>query len=103
MTETLTDLTIAEIGTRLANREVSPVELTQAYLTRIEQVDDRVHAYVQVTADRARADARAAEAELRRGEVRGPLHGVPIALKDLFDTAGIATTGCSRAFLDRVP
>lgn len=103
MTESLTDLTIAQLGSGLASREVSPVELTEAYLTRIEETNDRLHAYVLVAAERARADARAAESELARGQQRGPLHGVPIALKDLFDTAGIATTGCSRAFLERVP
>ncbi len=103
MSTHLTELTIAELGPLLARRELSPVELTDAYLDRIERVDDALHAYVLVTADRARADARAAEAELLRGSVRGPLHGVPIALKDLYDTEGIATTGCSRAYLDRVP
>src|SRR4051812_30983918 len=103
MSPDLTDLTIAELGPKLAARELSPVEVTEAYLSRIEQVDGRINAYVAVTADRARADARAAEAELLARRVRGPLHGVPIALKDLYNTAGIATTGCSRAYLDHVP
>ncbi len=103
MSVDLTDFTIAELGPKLASRELSPVEVTDAYLRRIDQIDGRVHAYVHVSADRARADARRAEAEIASGELRGPLHGVPIALKDLFDTAGIPTTGCSRAFLDRVP
>jgi aspartyl-tRNA(Asn)/glutamyl-tRNA(Gln) amidotransferase subunit A len=103
MTVALTDLSIAELAPRLASRELSPVEVTEAYLDRIARVDPDVHAYVLVTADRARADAEAAEREIRGGTVRGPLHGVPVALKDLFDTAGIATTGCSRAYLDRVP
>src|SRR6187401_1377581 len=100
MTDALTDLTIAELASRLAKCEISPVELTDAYLDRIEAFNGRLHAYVLVAAESARADARAAESELRRGERRGPLHGVPIALKDLFDTAGLATTGCSRAYLD---
>lgn len=99
----LTDLTIAELATRLAARELSPVEVTEAYLARIEEFNGAVHAYVLVTAERARADARAAEAEIGRGELRGPLHGIPVALKDLYNTAGIATTGCSRAYLENVP
>ena len=99
----LTDLTIAELATGFAARELSPIEVTEAYLSRIEEFDGAVHAYVLVTAERARADARTAEAELQRGEVRGPLHGVPLALKDLYNTAGIATTGCSRAYLENVP
>jgi aspartyl-tRNA(Asn)/glutamyl-tRNA(Gln) amidotransferase subunit A len=103
VTVALTDLTIAELGPKLASRELSPVEVTDAFLRRIEQYDGQIHAYVRVTVDRARADARLAEAEIARGNLRGPLHGVPVALKDLFDTAGIPTTGCSRAFLDRVP
>ena len=103
MSVDLTELTIAELGPKLAARELSPVELTEAYLARIGALNGRVHAYVTVTADRARSDAKTAEAELRAGLVRGPLHGIPIALKDLYNTAGITTTGCSRAYLDHVP
>lgn len=103
MSTPLTDLTITELGPLLAERAVSPIELTEAYLARIAQHDGPLHAYVLVTADRARADAQAADSAFARGVARGPLHGVPIALKDLYDTAGIATTGCSRAFVDRVP
>jgi aspartyl-tRNA(Asn)/glutamyl-tRNA(Gln) amidotransferase subunit A len=99
----LTALTIAELGPKLAAREISAVEVTDAYLDRIGQLDPEIHAYVLVTAARARADAQAADAELKAGTVRGPLHGVPIALKDLYDTAGITTTGNSRAYLDNVP
>jgi aspartyl-tRNA(Asn)/glutamyl-tRNA(Gln) amidotransferase subunit A len=99
----LHSLTLTEISDGLAARSISPVELTDAYLDRIATLDDRLHAFVCVTADAARAEARDAEAALARGQSRGPLHGVPLALKDLFDTAGVATTGCSRAFLDRVP
>ena len=99
----LTDLTLAELSTKLASREVSPVEVTEAYLSRIEEFNGAVHAYVLVTTERARSDARTAETEIGRGELRGPLHGIPIALKDLYNTAGIATTGCSRAYLENVP
>jgi len=99
----LTELTIAELAPKLAARELSPVELTEAYLDRIGRLNEQVCAYVTVTAERARADARAAERELRAGQMRGPLHGIPIGLKDLYHTAGILTTGCSRAYLDHVP
>ena len=90
-------------GAGIAAGSISPVEITDAYLARIEALDERLHAFVFVTAEQARAEARHAETELRQGNSHGPLHGVPLALKDLFDTAGVATTGCSRAFLDRVP
>ncbi|MDP8923096.1 MAG: amidase [Chloroflexota bacterium] len=96
-------LPIAELARRLASRELSPVELTEAYLRRVEALDPVVHAYITITADRALADARRAEQEIGRGDVRGPLHGIPIALKDLYDTAGIRTTAHSRVYLERVP
>jgi aspartyl-tRNA(Asn)/glutamyl-tRNA(Gln) amidotransferase subunit A len=99
----LTDLTISALAPKLAAGEVSPVEVTDAYLDRIGRLNEQVCAYVTVTAERARADAKAAEAELQAGRARGPLHGVPIALKDLYNTAGILTTGHSRAYLDNLP
>jgi aspartyl-tRNA(Asn)/glutamyl-tRNA(Gln) amidotransferase subunit A len=99
----LHDLTLTEVSAGIAAGTFSPVEITDAYLARIDALNERLHAYVYVTADQARADARRAESERREGRSRGPLHGVPLALKDLFDTAGVATTGCSRAFIDRVP
>ena len=94
---------ISELADRLAGRELSPVELTEAYLRRVEALDSKVQAFLTLTPDRALDDARRAEAEIGRGEVRGPLHGIPIALKDLYDTAGIRTTAHSRVYLDRVP
>ncbi|MCA0143863.1 amidase [Blastococcus sp. LR1] len=94
---------MAEAGERLAAGELSPVELTEVYLAAIAERDDDVNAYLTVTADRARADAVRAEQELRAGERRGPLHGVPVALKDLVETAGIRTTGGSRILADNVP
>ena len=103
-------LSIAELGRRLAARELSPVELTEAYLRRIEALDSKVHAFITLTPERALDDARRAEQMLGRGgassslsQVSGPLHGIPIALKDLYDTAGIRTTAHSRVYLDRVP
>src|SRR5690349_8321302 len=88
----LTRLSIAEASRRIAARELSPVELTRAYLGRIETLDRRVNSYITVTADRAFEQARALEAEIMRSGPRSPLHGIPIALKDNIDTAGILTT-----------
>jgi aspartyl-tRNA(Asn)/glutamyl-tRNA(Gln) amidotransferase subunit A len=102
-TEELCYLPISALAGEIEARRVSPVEVTEAYLERIERLDGRIHAYITVTAERAREEARAAEAEIGRGRYRGPLHGVPIGLKDLFDTAGVRTTGHSALFAERVP
>lgn len=74
---------ISELSARFASRELSPVEATRALLDRIEALDPRLHAYAAVRGDGALADAQRAEAEIARGEIRGPLHGVPLAVKDL--------------------
>jgi aspartyl-tRNA(Asn)/glutamyl-tRNA(Gln) amidotransferase subunit A len=99
----LTRLSIGDAGRRIAARELSPVELTRAYLERIESVGPRINAYITVIADRALEQARALEAEIARGQNRGPLHGIPIGLKDNIDTAGILTTAASAVYADRVP
>jgi aspartyl-tRNA(Asn)/glutamyl-tRNA(Gln) amidotransferase subunit A len=99
----LTRLSLAEASELLRAGKVSPVELTQACLRRIEELNPKLNAFITVTADAALAQAREAEAELRQGRWKGPLHGVPIALKDLADTAGVRTTGGSGVFKDRVP
>jgi aspartyl-tRNA(Asn)/glutamyl-tRNA(Gln) amidotransferase subunit A len=96
-------LTVARAATLIHDRDVSPVELTQAYLERIEQLNPRLNAYITVTAERAMDDARRADEEIAAGQYRGPLHGVPVALKDIVDTAGIRTTGGAKIFADRVP
>jgi aspartyl-tRNA(Asn)/glutamyl-tRNA(Gln) amidotransferase subunit A len=82
---------------------VSSVELTQACLSRIEQYQKILNAFITVTPEKALAQARAVDAELQNGKWRGPLHGVPIALKDNIDTAGILTTAASALFADRIP
>jgi aspartyl-tRNA(Asn)/glutamyl-tRNA(Gln) amidotransferase subunit A len=97
------DLSITDASGRIAQRELSPVELTQSVLRRIDEVEDRVNAFVAVTRDAALAEAEAAEAEIARGELRGPLHGIPIGVKDLFATAGVATTASSRLLEGNVP
>src|SRR5262245_58906297 len=73
-------------------RELSPVDYAEAQLARIAALDPTYHAFIAVTADIARAEAKAAEAEIAQGRWRGPLHGVPYALKDIFDVAGLPTT-----------
>ena len=87
----------------IQTRQISPVELTDAYLDRIQRLDPRLRTYLTVTADRARGDARQAEHDIGAGAYRGPLHGIPLAHKDLFDTAGIRTTAGSRVLWDNVP
>ena len=94
---------IVETGERLHKKEVSPVELTRDCLARIERLNPTLNAFITVAAESALAQARAAEAEILRGNWRGPLHGIPLALKDLIDTAGIRTTAASALFKDRIP
>jgi aspartyl-tRNA(Asn)/glutamyl-tRNA(Gln) amidotransferase subunit A len=96
-------LTIAEAAREIAARRVSPVELTRACLDRIARVDPALRSFLLVTEERALADARAAEARVMRDGPRGPLDGIPIAHKDIFDTAGIRTTGHSRLLAGNVP
>ena len=95
--------TIAEVGARLQSREISPVELTQAILDRIKALDGDLKSYATVMTDSAMASARAAEAEIAAGNYRGGLHGVPIAVKDLCFTTGVATMGGTKALRDFVP
>ena len=92
-------LTIAETAAALRRKEISPIETTGALLTRIEILDAKLNSFITLTADLARQQARQAEQELRSGADRGPLHGIPIALKDLYMTQGIRTT-CHSAVLE---
>jgi aspartyl-tRNA(Asn)/glutamyl-tRNA(Gln) amidotransferase subunit A len=94
---------IAESAERIRGRELSPVELTEACLRRIEEQNPRLNAYITVTAERAIADAQRAEDEISAGNYRGPLHGIPVALKDLYATAGIRTTAGSKILAGWVP
>ena len=95
--------TIAEAAKLFAARSLSPVELTRHCLDRIEAVDTKINSFIVVTADRAMADARAAEARIMAGTARGPLDGIPIAHKDIYGTAGIATTAHSKLLQGNVP
>lgn len=96
-------LSIADAARMIERRELSPVELTHAFLDRIAAIDPQLNAYLLVTADQALAQARAAEAEIMAGRYRGPMHGIPFALKDIYCTAGIRTTSHSRTRADYVP
>jgi len=95
--------TISELAPRLRSRQISPVELTRECLGRIDKLNSALNAFITVTAESALVEARAAEAEIARGEWRGPLHGIPIGLKDLIDTAGVRTTSASKLHATRVP
>ncbi len=99
----LTAMDVAELGAQIAARKVSPVEVAQAFLSRIGAVNDRLNAFVTLTEDAALAAARAAEAEIAAGRHRGPLHGIPLGHKDLYATAGVRTTAGSRVLADNVP
>jgi aspartyl-tRNA(Asn)/glutamyl-tRNA(Gln) amidotransferase subunit A len=101
--ESLTSLSLDEASELVRTRKASPVELTRACLARIEALDSKLNSFVTVTAESALAAARQAESEIGRGQWQGPLHGIPIALKDLVDTAGVRTTAGSRVFAERVP
>jgi aspartyl-tRNA(Asn)/glutamyl-tRNA(Gln) amidotransferase subunit A len=103
MAAELTEITIAAAGRAFRSGDLSPVELTDAYLARIEALDGDLHAYLEVTSERARAEARTAEAELRAGDDRGPLHGIPYGLKDIYETAGLRTTAHSKLLEHHVP
>ena len=99
----LTALTLHEASELVRKKSVSPVELTRACLERIAQLNPALNAFITMTADSALEDARRAEDEIQHGQWKGPLHGIPIALKDLVDTAGIPTTAASAVFRERVP
>jgi aspartyl-tRNA(Asn)/glutamyl-tRNA(Gln) amidotransferase subunit A len=99
----LAGLSLQETSELVRLRKVSPVDLTRAALTRIERFNPRLNAFITVTASQALAEARAAEADVMKGAWRGALHGMPIALKDLVDTAGVRTTAGSAVFESRVP
>ena len=94
---------ISEFAPRLRRGEISPVEITRDCLARIEKLNPSLNAFITVMSESALVEARSAEAEIGRGEWRGALHGIPVALKDLIDTAGVRTTAASALYKDRVP
>ena len=96
-------LTASQLSNLIETKEISPVEATEAYLDRIEEVDPKLNSYITITWEQAFESARQAEQEIAAGKHRGPLHGVPMAVKDQFNTAGVLTTGGSRILKDNVP
>ena len=102
-TEELISLSLSEAAELVRDKKISPVELTRACLERIEAANPELNAFITVTAESALQQARAAEDEIQGGHWRGPLHGIPISLKDLIDTAGVRTTAASALYRDRVP
>ncbi len=99
----LHDLTLAEASALIEKRSLSPVEYAEALVARSEALQPQLFAFITPTFDDALKNARVAAEEIARGSYRGPLHGVPYALKDIYDTAGLLTTGHSRICKDRVP
>src|ERR1700757_4152564 len=95
--------TIAELSQRVRRKEISPVSIVGECLTTIEKFNPQLNAFITVMAESALAEARSAEQEIERGAWRGPLHGIPIAIKDLIDTAGVRTTSATARHKDRVP
>ena len=88
-------LSVSQLSELIKSRQVSPVEVVAGYLERIDRLNDRLYAYLTVCRDQAVEAARASERELARGEYRGPLHGVPVAVKDNIDMKGVVTTAGS--------
>jgi len=103
MPEELCRMTISELAPKIKARKISPVELTQAVLDRIEKLDPALNAYITVDAGGAMRAARRARRQIAAGKYLGPLHGIPISLKDLYDTKGLPTTAGSKIMRDRVP
>jgi aspartyl-tRNA(Asn)/glutamyl-tRNA(Gln) amidotransferase subunit A len=96
-------LTLAQASSQIRARTLSPVELTQAFLARVKQYDGALNSHLLVLEEQALADAKKAESEIASGHWRGRLHGIPIGLKDIYNTAGVRTTGHSALFKDHVP
>jgi aspartyl-tRNA(Asn)/glutamyl-tRNA(Gln) amidotransferase subunit A len=96
-------MSVAQAARAITHRELSPVELTQALLDRIARLDPKLNAFIQVDGDAALQAALAAETEIAAGRSRGPLHGVPVGIKDIIDVAGLPTTGHSKVLADSPP
>lgn len=103
MSSELHRMTITELAPKIKSRTISPIELTNAVLDRIERLNPRLNAYITVDTDGALKAAKKAERQIARGTYLGPLHGIPISLKDLYDTKGLRTTAASKILQDRIP
>jgi len=96
-------LSVTELASKIRNKDVSPVEAVEAYLERIAQIDPKLNAYITVLADEALAEARQSESDIASGKNNGPLHGVPVGIKDQIHTKGIRTSDASKIRADFVP
>ena len=96
-------LTISRMASLIRQRKISPVELTEFFLNRIDRLQPKLNAFITITADLARKQAKRAEKEILKGHYRGPLHGIPVTLKDLFYTAGVRTTAGSKILRRFIP
>lgn len=103
MSDTLCDKSIGEVSELLRKGDVSAIELVELCLERIHRLNPELNAFITVLSDEARVQAKQADAEIRAGNWRGPLHGIPIGVKDFFDTAGVKTTAAFEHFMNRVP
>jgi aspartyl-tRNA(Asn)/glutamyl-tRNA(Gln) amidotransferase subunit A len=97
------ELPLVDLAKHIAAREVSSSEAVQAALDRLEQLEGKLNAFITVLGEQATAGAKRADEEIARGNYRGPLHGVPVTIKDMFETAGVRTTGASKIFADWIP
>ncbi|MEW6671807.1 MAG: amidase [Thermodesulfobacteriota bacterium] len=103
MPSEMLDWTIADASLKIQSRQVSPVELVDTYLEEIAHIDGHLTAFITVAAETARQQARVAETEITKGRYRGPLHGIPVAVKDMIDTAGVRTTAGSKILAGNIP
>ena len=97
------ELGLSDLGKLLAARKLSSLETVQAALARLEQLEPKLNAFITVMREQALSAANKADGEIARGDYRGPLHGVPVTIKDMFETAGVRTTGASKIFADWIP
>src|SRR3954468_18876281 len=103
MTDDVHFFTLAEASELIRAKKLSPLEYTETLIKRIETFEPQLSAFITRTFDLARTQARAAEADIAAGKYRGPLHGIPFALKDIYDTKGILTSGGSKVCKDNIP
>src|SRR5215207_3848105 len=101
--DSIESATLQHVTKLIKTQKLSPVEVVDACLQRIEDLNPKLNAFITVLADEAREQAQEAEMEIRAGKWRGPLHGIPVGIKDFYDTAGIKTTAGYEHFRDRVP
>jgi aspartyl-tRNA(Asn)/glutamyl-tRNA(Gln) amidotransferase subunit A len=99
----LTSLTVAELGGRMRTRQVSPVEVAEAFIARADALEPTLGVFVTRSTEQALAAAKQAEAEIAAGDYKGPMHGIPVGVKDIYDTAGVRTTSGSAVYADYVP